>query len=272
MNLANSAMPPAERSWPASSARLPMALLLSGANGSDFWSIPPVWWSTRGLPCRRASLGRIPPRGGHHGGAYLGRGGWRCRYRRLCACPSGETRSRHRSFVHRHQFAQAFLERRRSRPPGCFPPFFIIPSCRHGKKSAMRRGCRIGANSCLIAVQPVWMRSATLWKTAMQVSVVIPVLNEENNVEPLLSELEVMLRGWKQVEVICVDDHSTDRTLDVLKSYAAEHPWLRIVRHHEQSGQSAAVRSGVQAARYPLIATLDGDGQNDPNDVAQLVA
>lgn len=106
----------------------------------------------------------------------------------------------------------------------------------------------------------------------MQVSVVIPVLNEENNVEPLLSELEVMLRGWKQVEVICVDDHSTDRTLDVLKSYAAVHPWLRIVRHHEQSGQSAAVRSGVQAARYPLIATLDGDGQNDPNDVAQLVA
>ncbi len=115
------------------------------------------------------------------------------------------------------------------------------------------------------------MRSASLWKTAMHVSVVIPVLNEEHNVEPLLRELEVALQGWKQVEVICVDDYSKDCTLEVLKSCSAQYPWLRIVRHHVQSGQSAAVRSGVQAARYPLIATLDGDGQNDPNDIAQLV-
>jgi len=136
----------------------------------------------------------------------------------------------------------------------------------------MRQGCRIGATPCLIAVQPVWLHSATLWKAAMQLSVVIPVLNEENNVEPLLHELEETLRGWDQVEVICVDDHSADRTLEILKSRSAEYPWLRIVRHHEQSGQSAAVRSGVQAARYPLIATLDGDGQNDPYDIAQLVA
>lgn len=106
----------------------------------------------------------------------------------------------------------------------------------------------------------------------MQLSVVIPVLNEENNVEPLLHELEEVLQGWKQVEVICVDDHSADRTLEILKSRSAEYSWLRIVHHREQSGQSVAVRSGVQAARYPLIATLDGDGQNDPYDIAQLVA
>ena len=77
----------------------------------------------------------------------------------------------------------------------------------------MRQGCRIGATPCLIAVQPFWLYSATLWKAAMQLSVVIPVLNEENNVEPLLRELEETLRGWEQVEVICVDDHSADRTL-----------------------------------------------------------
>jgi dolichol-phosphate mannosyltransferase len=105
----------------------------------------------------------------------------------------------------------------------------------------------------------------------MQLSVVIPVLNEENNVEPLLHELEEVLRDWQRVEVICVDDHSADGTLEVLRKRQVKYPWLRIVRHREQSGQSAAVRSGVQAARYPLIATLDGDGQNDPCDIAQLV-
>ena len=105
----------------------------------------------------------------------------------------------------------------------------------------------------------------------MQLSVVIPVLNEENNIDPLLHEMEEVLRGWQQVEVICVDDHSADRTLEILTKRSAEYPWLRIIRHREQSGQSAAIRSGVQAARYPLVATLDGDGQNDPRDITQLV-
>jgi dolichol-phosphate mannosyltransferase len=106
----------------------------------------------------------------------------------------------------------------------------------------------------------------------MQLSVVIPVLNEEHNVPPLLRELGAVLQGWENVEVIVVDDHSTDQTLEVLKHQQTTFSWLRIVHHRTQGGQSAALRSGVQAALYPLIATLDGDGQNDPGDIANLVA
>lgn len=105
----------------------------------------------------------------------------------------------------------------------------------------------------------------------MQLSVVIPVLNEENNVTPLLHELEEVLRGKENFEVIYVDDHSTDRTLETLTGHTLNYPWLRVVRHCTQSGQSAALRSGIRKAQYPLIATLDGDGQNDPGDILNLI-
>src|SRR3546814_3356338 len=73
-------------------------------------------------------------------------------------------------------------------------------------------------------------------------------------------------------EIVYVDDHSGDGTLAALRGLKAEVPELRVLRHAAQSGQSTAIRSGVKAARGAWIATLDGDGQNDPADIAKLLA
>src|SRR3546814_3177085 len=73
-------------------------------------------------------------------------------------------------------------------------------------------------------------------------------------------------------EIVYVDDHSSDDTLAALRGLKAEVPELRVLRHAAQSGQSTAIRSGVKAARGAWIATLDGDGQNDPADIPKLLA
>lgn len=95
-------------------------------------------------------------------------------------------------------------------------------------------------------------------------SVVVPVRNEEGNVGPLLADIEAACASLGGFEVIYVDDGSTDGTAAALASLAASRPWLRIVTHAQSCGQSAAVRSGVRHAHAPIVATLDGDGQNDP--------
>lgn len=102
-------------------------------------------------------------------------------------------------------------------------------------------------------------------------SVVIPVLNEEENITPLLREISQVMQGREEFEVIYVDDHSTDRTPEILMQHSAEFPWLRVVRQNRQSGQSAALRCGIHKAAYPLIVTMDGDGQNDPTDIKKLI-
>lgn len=102
-------------------------------------------------------------------------------------------------------------------------------------------------------------------------SVVIPVRNEALNVEPLLDEIRAALDGRIDYEVIYVDDHSDDDTVARLLSVAASFPRLRLVRHFLTCGQSTAVRSGVKAAQHEWIATLDGDGQNDPTDILRLL-
>lgn len=102
-------------------------------------------------------------------------------------------------------------------------------------------------------------------------SVVVPVFNERDNIPPLLAEIAAALRGRVDYEVVYVDDASSDDSLDVLKAERAKHPELRIVRHLKQSGQSTAIRNGVRAARGAWIATLDGDGQNDPADIPKLL-
>lgn len=107
---------------------------------------------------------------------------------------------------------------------------------------------------------------------SMQLSIVVPVFNEEENLPSLLGELDRLLQNWKNIEVIFVDDQSIDGTVAALMRYKQGHPWLRVVRHAAQQGQSAALRSGILAAHQPLVATLDGDGQNDPADIQQLVA
>jgi dolichol-phosphate mannosyltransferase len=96
------------------------------------------------------------------------------------------------------------------------------------------------------------------------VSVVVPVRNEAGNIEMLVKEIATALGSEWRFEVIYVDDGSSDGTEAELKRLMAQYPWLRRVRHQQSCGQSAAVRSGVTAARATLIVTLDGDGQNDP--------
>jgi dolichol-phosphate mannosyltransferase len=103
------------------------------------------------------------------------------------------------------------------------------------------------------------------------VAVVVPVRNEACNIAPLVAEIAKALDGQWRFEVIYVDDGSSDGTEAELKRLTAQYSWLRRVRHKQSCGQSAAVRSGVAAARAPLIVTLDGDGQNDPVFIPALL-
>ena len=96
------------------------------------------------------------------------------------------------------------------------------------------------------------------------VSVVVPVRNEAGNVAMLVAEIAAALTGQWPFEIVYVNDGSTDGTEAELQRLMAQHPWLRRVLHKQSCGQSAAVRSGVRAARAPLVVTIDGDGQNDP--------
>ncbi|MCC7274061.1 MAG: glycosyltransferase family 2 protein [Alphaproteobacteria bacterium] len=103
-------------------------------------------------------------------------------------------------------------------------------------------------------------------------AVVIPVRNEADNIAPLVAEIRAALDGRLAYEIVYVDDGSTDDTAARVRALQPATPGLRLVRHRASCGQSAAVRSGVKAARAPWIATLDGDGQNDPADIPGLWA
>jgi dolichol-phosphate mannosyltransferase len=107
--------------------------------------------------------------------------------------------------------------------------------------------------------------------TAPAVSIVVPVRNEAENVGPLVEEIVAALGSRWRYEVVFVNDGSTDATAERLSSLMATHANLRQLRHATSCGQSAAVRTGVRAARGAIVATLDGDGQNDPRFLAQLI-
>ena len=105
----------------------------------------------------------------------------------------------------------------------------------------------------------------------IEVSVVVPVCNERENVLPLAREIAAALADRRH-ETIFVDDGSTDGTAEAVRAARGEGlPGVRLIRHAVRSGQSAAVATGVRAARAPWIATLDGDGQNDPADIPKLL-
>jgi glycosyltransferase involved in cell wall biosynthesis len=104
-----------------------------------------------------------------------------------------------------------------------------------------------------------------------QLSVVIPARDEAENVGPLLADVRAALDGRVDYEVVFVDDGSADGTPEALRDLALKFPRLRWVRHRTSCGQSAAIWTGVRLARAPWVATLDGDGQNDPADIPALL-
>jgi dolichol-phosphate mannosyltransferase len=105
------------------------------------------------------------------------------------------------------------------------------------------------------------------------ISVVIPMYNEAENVAPFVQEIHQALNGKvEQFEIVVVDDGSTDDTVTQLKQLQSHVATLRVIEHDGNFGQSAATVSGIRAAKYPWIVTMDGDAQNDPGDIPALLA
>ena len=104
----------------------------------------------------------------------------------------------------------------------------------------------------------------------MRISVVIPAFNEEGNIGRLIEETYAEVPQEALGEVLAVDDASDDGTALEIKALLGKYPSLRYLRHGRRGGQSAALRTAVRAARFPIIATMDGDGQNDPRDIMRL--
>src|SRR5438874_8218056 len=104
----------------------------------------------------------------------------------------------------------------------------------------------------------------------MDLSIVIPVKNEADNITPLVDEISATLDGLIEYEIIYVDDGSDDATASEISRLTGTSPQVRLLRHARNYGQSAAISTGVHAARGTWIATLDGDGQNDPTDLPAM--
>jgi dolichol-phosphate mannosyltransferase len=107
---------------------------------------------------------------------------------------------------------------------------------------------------------------------ALTLSVVVPVMNEAENVGPLAREIAAAIAAEGASEIIFVDDGSSDGTAAALSGLKSEIEGLRVIQHAKNAGQSRAVRTGVRAALAEIVVTLDGDGQNDPADIPALMA
>jgi glycosyltransferase involved in cell wall biosynthesis len=107
---------------------------------------------------------------------------------------------------------------------------------------------------------------------AHAVSVILPVLNEADNLEPLHARLAMSLKALgRDYEIVYVDDGSTDRSWDVLKRLIASDRAVRLVRLRRNFGQTAALAAGLAHSRHPIVVTLDADLQNDPADIGRLL-
>lgn len=104
------------------------------------------------------------------------------------------------------------------------------------------------------------------------ISVVVPAHNEAANAAALIDEIRAALDGTVAFEIVWVDDGSDDGMSEGLLADGRDRPFLRVIRHRARAGQSAAIATGIRFARGPVIATLDGDGQNDPADIPRLLA
>jgi dolichol-phosphate mannosyltransferase len=104
-----------------------------------------------------------------------------------------------------------------------------------------------------------------------EVAVVIAVLDEEDNVEAVTAEVVAALEPYAPFELVYVDDGSRDSTPEIIARLSAADPRIRLIRHDRRCGKSQAVRTGVLASHACWIATMDGDGQNDPLDVVEMV-
>src|SRR6188768_888930 len=109
------------------------------------------------------------------------------------------------------------------------------------------------SNDCAANLESTRRMSASSHHQSPQLSVVVPVHNEEDNVAPLVGEIVAALRGLIDFEIVYVDDTSRDATLERLRALQATTPELRVIRHLSNAGQSTAVRNGVKAARAPWI-------------------
>lgn len=106
----------------------------------------------------------------------------------------------------------------------------------------------------------------------MKYSVIIPLKNEEGNISELINEIEPVMNSLGELwEMICIDDGSTDKTLEILKEIAREKKYLRIIIFAKNYGQSSAFDAGFRNAKGEFLITLDGDRQNDPNDIPKLL-
>jgi glycosyltransferase involved in cell wall biosynthesis len=109
-------------------------------------------------------------------------------------------------------------------------------------------------------------------KASPEISIMVPLYNEEGNVAPLLDRIGVVMSGLgRAYEVVLVDDGSTDRTVELLKTAAAERQNLRIVLFRRNSGQTAALAAAIEHSRGEILIPLDGDLQNDPADIPALL-
>ena len=119
------------------------------------------------------------------------------------------------------------------------------------------------------AAQKVGSASVRANRNPVEISILVPVMNEAGNIRPLIDEICSAFAG-RQFEIIYIDDASNDATANELTAALDTVPQLRVLRHTQRAGQSAAIRSGLLQANGNLIGVLDGDGQNVPADFPAL--
>ena len=136
-------------------------------------------------------------------------------------------------------------------------------------KTSKQKTVKSGASKTM-AAQKLVSASVRANHIPVEISILVPVMNEAGNIRPLIDEICTAFAG-RHFEIIYIDDASNDTTADELAAALDAVPQLRVLRHTQRAGQSAAIRSGLLQANGDLIGVLDGDGQNDPKDIPKMI-